>query len=80
MDGQWEIAQGQSIRPSWGLESPSGERGVSFLSVRELVLRAIHKPLGWGCPPPQVDGFVELMQFLAKPLFLKVVHPEGNMN
>lgn len=24
MDGQWEIAQGQSIRPSWDLESPSG--------------------------------------------------------
>jgi len=30
MDGQQDIAQGQSIRPSVGLESPAGERGGSM--------------------------------------------------
>lgn len=79
MDGQWEIAQGQSIRPSWGLESPSGERGGSFQPG--MVLRAIHKPSGWGSSPLFfLPFFMGLMQFLAKPLFLKLVHPEGNMN
>lgn len=47
MDGQWEIAQGQSLRPSRALESPAGQRGGSTgLSVGELVLRALQKPLG----------------------------------
>lgn len=80
MDGQWEIAQGQSICPSWGLESPSGERAVSFQS--EMVLRAIHKPLGGVLflPLPRVDCFMRLMQFLANLLFLKLVHPKGNVN
>lgn len=47
MGRQWEIAQGQSICTSHGLESPAGERGGSTgLSVSELVFRALHKPLG----------------------------------
>lgn len=69
MDGQWEIAQGQSLRPSRALESPVGQRGGSTgLSVGELLLRALHKPLGHFLFffSPKVDCFRTLMQFLAK--------------
>lgn len=63
------------------------ERGEGAFSQR-WSLGLFTNPQGGVLPPyssspyssPAFFFFMGLMQFLAKPLFLKLVHPEGNMN